>query len=46
MQKYVNGEPGEKKSRLGEMFFEKFSEHFWEKPRKYHYIYKDYIFIF
>ena len=43
MKKYVDGDPKGKKTRLGEMFFDEFSELFWEKPRKYH-IYKYFIF--
>ena len=39
MQKYVNGDPKRKKTRLREIYFEEFREHFWEKPSKYH-IYK------
>ena len=36
MQKYVDGNPTGKKTKLGEMFFEDFVDHFWEKPSKYH----------
>lgn len=36
MQKYIDGDPAGKKTKLGEMFFEEFKEHFWEKPSKYH----------
>jgi len=45
MQKYLDGISGGKKTRLGEMFFEEFKDHFWEKPHKHH-IYKYYMFIF